>query len=184
MTRIFLSLSLIGLVALLATFALGWHIGNATSPDAATQGRVAVHFLAGVAAVCFGVFLHALVLTYFMGTGRWLEETCTAYRLGNDWQRESRDLKWGLYPTMIVAVGLLIVAGASGAAADPASGFGFTGLGPLSAPQVHLTVTLATLVVNLGSFALEWRALARNGTLVHGVLAQVRQIRVAKGLAV
>jgi hypothetical protein len=182
MTRIFLSLSIVCLLALLAALCLGWRIGDATSADRLTQGRVAAHFLVAVGALCFAVFLHALVLTYFMGTGRWLEETCTAYRLGDEWRQKSRDLKWGLYPAMMLAVALLIVSGASGAAADPAAGFRFDALGPLNPAQVHLVVTAATLVVNASVSALEFRALARNGALVDEVIAQVRRIRVEKGL--
>src|SRR5579862_1359024 len=125
MTRIFLSLAVCGTLALVSALGLGLTIEDASLRDTAVQSRVAVHFLAGVAALVFGVLVHALVVTYFMGTGRWLEETCNAYRLGNAWQRSSRDVKWKMYPAMFTSLVLLIGTGALGAAADPASAVGF-----------------------------------------------------------
>jgi hypothetical protein len=184
MSRIFSTLAILSTMAILASFWLGWRIGDAASPERVAQGSVAAHFLTAVGTICFAVFVHALVLTYFMGTGRWLEETCQAYRLGNDWQTRSRDLKWRIYPAMVASLLLLIATGAFGAAADPASAFGFRGFGGLSAAQVHLAVAAATLIVNAGANVLEFRALLANGRLVGDVLAEVRRIRLERGLEV
>lgn len=184
MTRIFSTLAILSTAGLLATFWLGWQIGDATSRDLAVQGRVTVHFLTAVGALCFAVLVHAFVLTYFMGTGRWMEETSQAYRLGNDWQARSRDLKWKMYPAMVGGILLLIVTGAFGGAADPASAFGFKGFGSLSAGQVHLTVAALTLLWNVFVNILEFQAVMRNGALVNEVLEQVRRIRIEKGLEV
>src|SRR5579872_3545142 len=101
MTRIFLTLATCSTIVLGVAFWLGWGIGDASLRDSAVQTRVAIHFLTGVGALVFAVLVHALVITYFMGTGRWLEETCTAYRLGDAWQARSRNLKWRLYPAMV-----------------------------------------------------------------------------------
>jgi hypothetical protein len=184
MTRIFLSLAICSNLALLAALGLGLVIGNASQPVAAVQSRVTVHFLVGVAALVFALLVHALVVTYFMGTGRWLEETCNAYRLGNSWQESSRNIKWKMYPAMVISLLLLIGTGALGAAADPASAVGFRGIGPLSAAQVHLWFAVVALAVNAGVNAWEYSALSHNGTLVAEVLTQVRQIRVERGLEV
>lgn len=184
MARIFCTLATISSLALLAALWLGLGIGDASVLDAIVQSRVAFHFLTALAALVFAVLVHALVLTYFLGTGRWLEETCSAYRLGNEWQGQSRDLKWRLYPAMATSITLLILTGASGGAADPASVVGFTGAGPLSAGQVHLAGAILTLVVNAATNVLEYRALRRNGELVNQVLQEVRRIRVERGLDV
>ncbi|MBS0266434.1 MAG: hypothetical protein JSS02_31170, partial [Planctomycetes bacterium] len=127
---------------------------------------------------------HALVVTYFMGTGRWLEETCNAYKLGNDWQQTSKNLKWKMYPAMMTSLLLLITAGAFGAAADPASPVNFRGFGPLTAAQVHLVFVSVTIAVNLAVNFWEFIALTRNGQLVNEVLGRVRQIRIERGLEV
>jgi hypothetical protein len=184
MTRIFTTLALCSTAVLLAALWLGQGIGDATVRDSAVQSRVMVHFLTGVAALVFAVLVHALVITYFMGTGRWLEETCNAYRLGATWQARNRELKWRLYPAIVVSLLLLIGTGAFGGAADPASAVGFQGIGPLTAAQVHLWVAAVTLVVNAAVNAFEFLALRRNGILVTDVLAEVRRIRIERGLEV
>jgi hypothetical protein len=184
MTRIFTTLATCSTLVLVAALWLGLRIGDATIRDVAVQSRVTLHFLTGVAALVFAVLVHALVITYFMGTGRWLEETCTAYRLGDSWQARSRNLKWRLYPAMVASLLLLIVTGAFGGAADPASAVGFTGFGPLTAAQVHLDVAIATLAVNAVVNICEFSALRRNGLLVGEVLAEVRRIRLERGLEV
>ena len=184
MTRIFSSLAVLGTLALLGTLMLGLSIGDASQRSAAVQSRVSMHLLAGVGTVVINVFVHALVVTYFMGTGRWLEETCNAYRLDDSWQKSSRDLKWKMYPAMVASLLLLISTGAFGAAADPASSIGFKGWGPLTAGQVHLCFALMTLTVNMAVNCWEFGALSRNGKLVADVMGEVRRIRLEKGLAV
>lgn len=184
MTRIFLTLSIIANLMLVAALWLGYEVGDATLADREVQSQVSVHFLTGLGALVFAVLVHAIVLTYFMGTGRWLEETSTAYRLGPDWGRRSKDLKWFSYPSLMLTLLLLIATGAFGGAADPASAFGFRGWGSLSAAQVHQVVALLTLAVNVGVNVLEYRSLCRNGRLITEVLAEVRRIRIEKGLPV
>src|SRR5262249_51799555 len=184
MTRIFTTLALCSTAVLVAALWLGLDIGDAHLRDSAVQSRVSIHFLAGGPALVFAVLVHALVITYFMGTGRWLQETCTAYRLGNDWQARSRDLKWRLYPAVVASLLVLIATGAFGGAADPASAVGFRGVGSLSAAQGHFGCASAALLVNGAVNVLEYVALRRNGALVSDVLAEVRRTRAERGLDV
>jgi hypothetical protein len=184
MTRIFISLALLANLGLVIVFWLGWRIGDATQSDPVVQRDVTWHFLAGIAAAVFAILAHALVLTYFMGTGRWLEETCRAYRLGDLLQAASRNLKWRLYPAMVAAILLLIATGALGAACDPASAVGFTGAGPLNAAQIHLTTAAVALLVNAAVNFREFRALVRNNLLIEQALSQVRAVRLERGLPV
>src|SRR5579872_5096419 len=129
MTRIFFSLAVCGNAALAAAFWSGLGLGDLRVPDPVVQSRFSLHFLSSIAALIFAMLVHALVITYFMGTGRWLQETSDAYRLGSAWQARSRDLKWRLYPPLFASIGLLILTGAFGTAADPASAVGFQGFG-------------------------------------------------------
>jgi hypothetical protein len=184
MTRIFLTLAICSTGTLVAALWLGLAVGDASSRSAAVQSRVAVHFLTGVAALVFAVLVHALVITYFMGTGRWLEETCAAYRLGDLRQIGSRNLKWRLYPAMAGSLLLLIVTGASGGAADPASAVAFKGWGSLTAAHVHLAIASLALAVNVAVNIAEYVALLRNGRIVNGVLQDVKRIRMERGLDV
>lgn len=184
MTRIFLSLAILCLISLLISFWLGWSIGDPRMNDPVVQSRVTLHLLFAVGSLVFGVLVHALVLTYFMGTGRWLEETCTVYRLGNQWQEQSRRMKIRLYPALTLCLVLLITTGGYGAAADPASAFGFKGYGPFTAGHVHLGIAVLTMVINSVVNVFEYLGLRKNGLLVEDVLARVKQIRVERGLPV
>ena len=182
MTRIFVTLAILSVLALSTSVFLGLRIDNAASPS--QSQNVSVHLLAGLGTLCFAVLCHALVLTYFMGTGRWLEETCNAYRLDEKYQTESRSMKIRIYPLMTVCLLLLIATGAFGAASDPASAVGFKGWGSFSAANIHFLIAITTLTINLGAYCWEFLALQRNGELVNQVLAQVRQMREARGLPV
>jgi|SRR5579863_1927567 len=184
MTRIFTTLAVCSTGLLLAALWLGFQIGDASLRSAAVQARFSMHFLTGMGSLVFALLVHALVVTYFMGTGRWLEETCSAYRLSASWQTGSKNLKWRLYPAIVTSFLLLILAGASGGAADPASPVGFKGWGSLTAAEVHLIVVGLALAVNMGVNTAEYVALSRNGRLVNGVLQEVRRIRQERGLDV
>lgn len=182
MTRIFSTLAVLSNALLAYALWLGLSIGDARLREAAVQQRVGVHFLVSVGAIVFAVLVHALVLTYFMGTGRWLEETLNAYRLPPAPKQASRELKWRAYPVMIFSLLLLILTGAFGGAADPASTVGFQGWGGLSAAQVHLVVASVTVAFNVIANVWEFVALHRNGQLVNGVMHEVRRIRAERGL--
>lgn len=182
MTRIFLTLSTLSNLFLGVTLWLGFQIGD---PSTAKEvGNVTVHIFSGLGALIFGIMVHSVVLTYFMGTGRWLEETCVAYRLGPAWYDKNKSLKWRLLPWLVLAILLLIVTGGFGGAADPGSTIRFQGWGGLTAAGVHqlvaLTMLSANLLVNLGEYA----ALSENATLVNQVLAEVKRMRLERGLDV
>lgn len=182
MTRIFLTLAIFSTAGLAAAFLLGLNIGDAHELTRSTQERVSLHFLAGVAALVFAVLVHAIVLTYFMGTGRWLEETSQAYHLSDQWQQQSKTLKHRTIPLMAFSITLLVVTGAFGGAADPASAVEFQGWGSLSAAQVHLAVTCLSLLINVAVNIREYRELQRNGRLVNEVMEQVERMRRERGL--
>jgi hypothetical protein len=85
---------------------------------------------------------------------------------------------------MITSLLLLIMTGASGGGADPASAVSFKGWGSLTAAQVHLAVAGFALVINAAVNIAEYLALRRNGRLVNEVLNEVRRIRSERGLDV
>ncbi|MBL8851899.1 MAG: hypothetical protein JNG89_19660, partial [Planctomycetaceae bacterium] len=76
MSRIFLTLSITANSALVVTLILGWRIVDPASLEPAARNMVAWHMLTALAAALLVLLVHAVALTYFMGTGRWLEETC------------------------------------------------------------------------------------------------------------
>ena len=184
MVRIFLPLAFLSTASLLLAMVLGLSIDDPKARSVAVQAGVQYHFLAALAALVFATLVHAIVLTYFMGTGRWLEETSTAYRLDPQLHAQNQAIKYRTIPLMVLCFFLLVVTGAFGAAADPASPIQSKGWGGLPARTVHLIVACGTIAVNVFVNWLEFRALERNGGLVEKALAEVRRIRLEKGLAV
>ena len=53
-----------------------------------------------------------------------------------------------------------------------------------SAATIHLIAAIFTVLVNVAVNYLEFRALERNGEIIDQVLAEVKRIRLEKGLAV
>ena len=184
MNRIFLPLCGLSWILLGAAFVLGLTIENAHVADVAVQRSVSHHFLTALAAIVFATMVHALVLTYFMGTGRWLEETAAAYRLDPKFHAESESLKYRTIPALVAAFALLVATGAFGAAADPGSPVQFSGWFGVSAATIHLIVAGIALTVNAAVNYLEFANLFRNGEIIEHAMREVRRIRQEKGLAV
>lgn len=182
MTRIFLTLASLSTLLLLAVFFLGLNIGDARLLE--SQTLVSWHLLLALTGLVFAALVHALVLTYFMGTGRWLEDVSRAYQLDGHWRADSQRLKYRTLPLMTVCLLLLLTTVGFGAAADPASKSGFAGWFGLSASTWHMLVAAATLCFNFVANLREFHALERNGELIQEVLRKVREIRVARGLPV
>ncbi|MFO1021643.1 MAG: hypothetical protein U0903_13245, partial [Planctomycetales bacterium] len=180
--RIFLVLMICCFFSLTAALLLGLNIGDPALRS--TQGKVSLHMLTGLSALIFNVLLHAIVLTYFMGTSRWLEETSLAYELPMTQFAESRRMKLQVISAMSFCILLLIITGGFGGAADPASTVGFKGWFGLSPGTIHMAVALITWMINLCTNLWEYLAIARNGELVHQVLTEVKRIRLEHGLEV
>ncbi|MBL8851174.1 MAG: hypothetical protein JNG89_15950 [Planctomycetaceae bacterium] len=135
--------------------------------------------LTALAAALLVLLVHAVALTYFMGTGRWLEETCEAYKLGSEAREANVRLKYRVIPGMVACIGLVVLTGAFGAMADPAATAHKTW-----AANVHLGLALVTLLANVCVSWVEQRAITRNGGLVDAVVARVNQMRRERGLDV
>ncbi|MBC7817151.1 MAG: hypothetical protein IAG10_09715, partial [Planctomycetaceae bacterium] len=167
---------------LLVVFGLGLNIGDPRTPE--SQTLVSWHLMFALTGLVFAALVHALVLTYFMGTGRWMEDVSQAYQLEDRWRLESQRLKYRILPWMTGSLLLLLITIGFGAAADPAARLGFSSGAGLSAGTWHLLVALATLGVNFFANVREFQSLERNGQLVNEVVAKVREIRIARGLPV
>ncbi len=174
----------LSLLAVLGTLAHGWSLGDAASADWEVQRQVSLHFISGLATLIFVTLVHALVLTYFMGTGRWLEDVAEAYGLEKRFHAENQSLKYRTIPAILLCFLVLVFAGASGALADPASGIDWPLWWPLSAERTHLTAVLSMLAVHTLVCIAEYRAIVVNGRLIEEVMAQVRTIRAERGLPV
>ena len=184
MKRIFTTLAFFSTALLIAAFVLGLSIDDVTAAKEATRSNVRWHFLTALAALCFATLVHAIWLTYIMGTGRWLEETCRAYRLERRFQAENRSLKYGTIPLMVGAFLLLLATGGFGAAVDPGSSVNFTGWAGMSGATIHFLLAVTALGVNVIVNLWESQTITRNGELIDDVLRHVKQIREQRGLPV
>jgi hypothetical protein len=182
MKRIFLTLAIVGTAFLLAAFVLGLEIGDPRSVSAATRRLMSYHLLSSVAALIFAALVHAVLLTYFMGTSRWMDEARLAYKLDTRWNDENRRLKYRTIPWMAACLFVLGLNIPLGAMSVDRGNWMLPGGYELSPSRIHLAFAILTIVVNLAVNALEYRAIARNGELIGGVLQEVRRIRQEHGL--
>ena len=181
-TRIFLTLASVSTLLLLTVFGLGLNIGDPRTLE--SQPLVSWHLMLALTGLVFATLVHALVLTYFMGTGRWMEDVSKAYQLEDRWRLECQRLKYRVLPWIAGCLLLLLTTIGFGAAADPAARLGFSGGAGLSASTWHLLVALITLSLNVLANIREFQALERNGQLVNEIVQKVREIRIARGLPV
>ena len=177
MNRIFATLAVLSNLGLAAAFWLGWSIEDASGVSAEAGRQVGLHFLTALGASLIALLVHAVALTYFMGTGRWVEETSEAYGLGPEARRENIRLKYRTLPGMVLCVLLIIGTGALGAIADPASRTELP-----AAATIHFTLACVTLLANILANSIQQQAISANGRLVDEVLAQAQRIRGERGL--
>jgi hypothetical protein len=169
---------------LLAALVLGFEIGDPRSVAPLTRKMLSYHLLISVASLIFAALVHAVLLTYFMGTSRWIEEARQAYKFDTRWSDENRRLKYRTIPVMAVCLLLLIANIPFGAMSADSADWVLPVVGPMSPSRVHLVFALLTILVNLAANAMEYAAIRRNGELIGDVLVEVRRIREARGLPV
>jgi len=175
--QIFFVLAVTSNAGLVATFWLGWRIGDAASLAETARQQVSSHFLFALGAIMLALLVHAIVLTYFMGTGRWIEETCEAYRFEGSARTENIRLKYRVIPGMVSCMLLLIVTGAFGAISDPASNMQMP-----AAHLIHLALAVLIVTANLLVSFYEYRLICRNSAVVDLVYREVQQVRREHGL--
>lgn len=177
MSQIFTFVALLGNVALLVTLWLGLQIEDASALTDAARRQVSLHFLFALGTGFFVLFVHAVVLTYFMGTGRWIQETCEAYRFTGDARKMNIRFKYRVIPGMLFCFLLVIVTGAFGAIADPGSNMQLA-----SGASIHFGLAITTVIVNILVNVVQYQAITANSQLVTQVYEEVRQVRRERGL--
>jgi hypothetical protein len=181
MTRIFITLALFALLMMGAALALGLYLGDIhgqRDPDMLHWAMV--HRLLGVAAALAVVLVDSIVITYFIGTSRWCKEVVETYQLDLELLRRSVLLKRRTFPWALLSMLTVIAVGALGAAADPMSGRP----GTENWVSVHLLGALAGLTFIAISFYFEAQNIAAHHIVIDDIVAQVRRIRLERGLEV
>ena len=176
MTRIFATLAVVGNLGLVVLFWLGWSIGE-DALSVAVRTQMSTHFRVALAAIPVAMLVHLICFTYFMGTGRWIEEVSEPYKLGTEYRDQNIKLKYRMLPGMMLCIGLMLVTGAFGALSDPAANARMA-----NSKLIHFSLAIATVLANLLVTWIEWQAISKNGALVESVMTRVQQIRHEKGL--
>ncbi len=183
MKHIFLTLALISTALLMAAFVTGMSIDDPTVQTEEAAASVNLHMGTAMFALLFAAMVHSLALTYFMGTGRWMEETSRAYRLPESMPAESRSMKYRMILAMSGCFVMLLVTLGLGASIDANVWKGFTEYG-IAASTVHFLSASATICLNMLVFMQEYQAISRNGQLIDEVMGEVRRMRIERGLPV
>jgi hypothetical protein len=172
MTRLFRIVAILNIVLLLTVFGSGVYSwlrdGSLKNTDV-----YLVHFVLGLTTALTTLFVHCLVLTYFLGTGRWVKEVCIAYGIPDgNWPKMTRDIKRRNTPRVILAMLVTIAAAAAGMAAQQQAWPGW----------IHLTLAVTTVALNLYVFRVELDNMQLNARILDAVTTEAERIRAEQGL--
>src|SRR3982750_714283 len=156
MSPLFLGLTALNLLCLGTATVLGYAFGG--------TARGGQHILAGAVStlVCCGV--HCVVFTYFVATAKWVRHAIDVRRLDPTLAAPTRSFRAQAFPAAMGSIAAVLLAAFSGAAADNYHG---------AAGAWHHGLVLVAIVVNAIAAAVEYRAIARNGRLIDGVLEKI-----------
>jgi type IV secretory pathway VirB2 component (pilin) len=181
MIRIFFTLASLSVLLLLAALMMGLTMGDLYArpePSSSTLQWATLHRLTGIAAALAVVFVESVVVTYFIGTSRWCKEVVDTYGFDRAPVAASNRLKRKTFPWAVA--GMLAVVGiiALGGAADPAT------LRPNTQAWAdwHLYGALAGIVFVAWTYLVEWNNIVANHTIIEQIVAEVRRVRVERGL--
>jgi hypothetical protein len=181
MTRIFPTLAALSIGLFLASLILGLSIGNLyDNPTDATLRTRGIHMLTGTAAALAVVFVHSIVVTYFVGTSRWCKEVTETYRLDPAPLRRSTQLKRRTFPWCVLGMLTVVGVGALGAAADPGTGRP----GTADMTNWHLMAAFAGLAFVAWTYFQAWQNIAENQLVIQDIVGRVATIRHERGLDV
>lgn len=142
--------------------------------------RTTVHMLFGVAGALVVVLVNSISVTYFIGTSRWCKEVVETYGLDSGLIARSVELKRRTFPWALVSMLVVVGVGALGAAADPAT------LRPGTESWVipHLVGAMLGLTFIAYAFFIEGSRIAAHHAVITDIMAEVRRVRLERGLEV
>ena len=180
MTAFFSRAAIFAVALLAATAGLGLWIGDLhdqTDPGVLRWGTV--HRLSGVLAALVIVLVNSMVVTYFIGTGRWVREVVEAYGLDAGLVERGRRLKRGAFPFALAGMLGVVAIVALGGAADPASGR--PGTRGWVTPHLLGGIGIGGLIA--WCFQAQVPRIRRQQALIDDVMNEVRAERLRRGLA-
>lgn len=181
MTRILFTLGSMSVILMAAALILGLSIGDLYAepfPTSETQVWATVHRLTGLGAALAVVLVESVIITYFIGTGRWCKEVVETYNLDRADVRASNQLKRRTFPWALL--GMLAIVGviALGGASDPATGQ------PNTREWVdwHFGGAVGGIVLITWTYVVAWNNVVANQAIISKLVEDVARIRREKSL--
>jgi len=185
MDRIFTSLASFTLLLMLMALGVGLAL-HAEGPRELAGNSAAswyrTHFMLGVGVGLAVVLVNSIVMTYFIGTGRWCKEVAEIYSLDRELIVRSNRTKRAAFPFALVNMLLIVGVLALGGAADPSGNLKVAPPGGLTWAQWHLIGAVSAVAVIAFGFVALWRAIRENHQIVGEIMTQVGEIRRQRGL--
>jgi hypothetical protein len=168
MHRIFLGLAVTDGTLLLAAFVVGFVAsGEVRGPGEVWHG---LHFLLGLLATLTTLLVHSIVFTYFLGTGKWVNEVVRVYRLPDWLSAQALKNKRKAFPFELLSMALIGGTAWLGAGTDARQW-----------PSAwHLGLAAFALAFNLGAFVAEYAAIVAQARLLLEVKDQADRLRLAQ----
>lgn len=139
------------------------------------------HRLLGIATAIVVILVNSIVVTYFIGTGRWCREVSETYRLDPCFVDESGSLKWRAISWSFVCTAAVVTTVALGGSADPAA-TGRLDRGPVWA-EAHFIAALVAVAVVAYCFYVQWIKVGENAEIIAGIMAAVRRKQAERNAA-
>lgn len=169
MRRIFLSTAIVVGTLLVVTFGLG--LVAATEDRRLGHQWRDVHFLLGLLTTVAVLFIHSIVYTHLLGSGKWVKEVARVYQLPDWVAAQAKRNKRRAFPFLFWSMMLVGVAAWLGAASDTRRDFN---------PLWHLAASALAIGFNLGAFLIEHASITAQERLVLEVKEQADRLRAAQ----
>lgn len=155
MIRVFLALVVSHLIFLAATFVIGLLVHD--------QRSFEFHFALGLFIALYTCFVHSVVYTYFIATGRIAHAGVVEAKMDNHFLIEQTRLKSKVFRVVMLAAGTMLITVFWGAY--------ITNLPKGDIPDasnqtVHLALALATIAANVYAYVSEHGLIRANGQLL------------------
>jgi hypothetical protein len=168
MHRIFLGLAITDGTLLAVSFGAGFvAAGEARGPGEVWHG---LHFLIGLLTTMGTLLVHSIVFTYFLGTGKWVDEVVRVYRLPGWLSAQAQKNKRKAFPFELGSMAVIGGTAWLGAGTDARQW-----------PSVwHLGLAALALAFNLGAFVAEYATIVVQARLLLEVKDQADRLRLAQ----
>lgn len=155
-------------------------LGLLSDARGAESGRDLFHYhmVLAISTALFTMMTHCLVFTYFLGTSRWVRETCAAYSLGDDKPQRSFGMRRRAFAVAVVSILMVVASIASGAWTDTAGSSS-----KMLSLWSHRILPAATYLFTLWAFRVEYFAVENHISLTDSVMQNVDERRAMQSAA-